>query len=165
MTIGDIVRPTSLVCPLGVRVPTLTLGGVYPRGGLLRTMPVRLSWARPYPEKQLCGLTKYADRDLEPEGCAGEGNVLGQSKCCRSSICAALLRLSLREDLPDCVRNRTDTRQEKCSTFEEPGRCSLKPSGSDWLCRFRFSIWGRPFLTCSRGRLRSGIIVSFCSTH
>ena len=68
VTIGDIVCPTSLPFLLGVRVPTLTLGGMYPRGGLFRTMPVRLSWARPYAEKQLCGLTKYAVCDLEPRG-------------------------------------------------------------------------------------------------
>ena len=64
--------------------------------------------------------------------------------------------MELGEDLPDCVRKRTDTRQEKCSTFEEPVHSSLKRSGSDWLCHFRFPIWGSAFLSCCRGSLRWG---------
>ena len=80
LTIGDIVPPTTPPCPFRVRVPTFTFGGLYAGGGLFGAMPVRVFQARPYPEKQHCGLSKCAVRDLATGAMGGKGEELGSER-------------------------------------------------------------------------------------
>ena len=73
LTVGDIVRSTSPPCLFRVRVPNLTLAGLCPRGGLFGAAPLRVFQARPYPDKQQCGLSECAVRDVATGAIGGKG--------------------------------------------------------------------------------------------